>query len=68
MSQEKGKNCSFCGKRHDEVSRLIAGPKVNICDECILLCNGLLGKDEPVSGEGGEEKGGGVQKNTSFFF
>jgi ATP-dependent Clp protease ATP-binding subunit ClpX len=56
MSQEKGKNCSFCGKRHDEVSRLIAGPKVNICDECILLCNGLLGKDEPVSEEGGEEK------------
>ncbi len=46
MSQEKGKTCSFCGKRHDEVSRLIAGPKVNICDECIQLCNGLLGQTE----------------------
>jgi ATP-dependent Clp protease ATP-binding subunit ClpX len=46
MSQEKNKNCSFCGKRQHEVARLIAGPKVNICDECIQLCNGLLGQGE----------------------
>ncbi|MBT3191067.1 MAG: ATP-dependent Clp protease ATP-binding subunit ClpX [Verrucomicrobia bacterium] len=46
MSQEKNKNCSFCGKRQNEVGRLIAGPKVNICDECIQLCNGLLGQGE----------------------
>ncbi len=34
--------CSFCGKRQTEVERLIAGPGVFICDECIELCLGLL--------------------------
>jgi ATP-dependent Clp protease ATP-binding subunit ClpX len=42
MAQEKSKTCSFCGKKQSDVARLIAGPKVNICDECIQLCNGLL--------------------------
>jgi ATP-dependent Clp protease ATP-binding subunit ClpX len=46
MAQDKSKTCSFCGKRQNDVSRLIAGPKVNICDECIQLCNGLLGTEE----------------------
>jgi ATP-dependent Clp protease ATP-binding subunit ClpX len=46
MSQEKNKSCSFCGKRQQDVGRLIAGPKVNICDECIQLCNGLLGHEQ----------------------
>jgi ATP-dependent Clp protease ATP-binding subunit ClpX len=41
-SQDQRRNCSFCGKRANEVARLIAGPDVNICDECIHLCNGLL--------------------------
>ncbi len=40
--QDSHRFCSFCGKRQQEVSRLIAGPDVNICDECIHLCNGLL--------------------------
>ena len=30
--------CSFCGKRQDQVKRLIAGPNVFICDECVELC------------------------------
>ena len=34
--------CSFCGKRHDEVLKLIAGPDVNICDECVHLCDEIL--------------------------
>jgi ATP-dependent protease Clp ATPase subunit len=34
--------CSFCGKRPDEVQRLIAGPTVYICDECIMLCVDIL--------------------------
>ena len=34
--------CSFCDKSQDQVNRLIAGPSVHICDECIQLCNGLL--------------------------
>lgn len=30
--------CTFCRKRHGEVNKLIAGPDVNICDECVILC------------------------------
>lgn len=37
--------CSFCGKNQTEVRKLIAGPSVYICDECIDLCNGIL-RDE----------------------
>ncbi|HIU48749.1 MAG TPA: ATP-dependent Clp protease ATP-binding subunit ClpX [Candidatus Avimonoglobus intestinipullorum] len=42
---EEGKQlrCSFCGKGENEVQRLIAGPGVYICDECVSLCNGILG-------------------------
>jgi ribosomal protein L37AE/L43A len=35
-------HCSFCRKSQDAVKRLIAGPGVYICDECIALCNGIL--------------------------
>jgi ATP-dependent Clp protease ATP-binding subunit ClpX len=38
-------HCSFCGKSHEEVSKLIAGPKVHICDECVNICNDLLAKE-----------------------
>lgn len=31
-------NCSFCGKRHDEVFRLISGPVCKICSECVGRC------------------------------
>jgi hypothetical protein len=34
--------CSFCHKRHTEVNKLIAGPGVHICDECVGLCNAIL--------------------------
>ena len=34
--------CSFCGKGHDEVKKLIAGPTVYICNECIELCNEII--------------------------
>lgn len=39
---EKNLVCSFCGKRQDEVDRMIIGPGVNICSECITLCHSLL--------------------------
>jgi ATP-dependent Clp protease ATP-binding subunit ClpX len=46
--------CSFCGKSQKEVKKLIAGPTVYICDECIALCNDIIAeeveKDEPTSG------------------
>ena len=43
-SDRSNKNliCSFCGKSHDEVIRMIAGPNVFICDECVNLCNEVI--------------------------
>jgi len=51
----KGGNsrCSFCGKGQDEVQKLIAGPGVYICDECVHLCNLILNEEA-------EEVGGGA--------
>ena len=37
--------CSFCGKSQDQVRKLIAGPGVYICDECIDLCNEILDEE-----------------------
>jgi len=37
--------CSFCGKSQDEVKKLIAGPTVYICDECIDLCNDIIAEE-----------------------
>jgi ATP-dependent Clp protease ATP-binding subunit ClpX len=37
--------CSFCGKSRDEVTKLIAGPTVYICDECINLCNDIIAEE-----------------------
>ena len=34
--------CSFCGKSQHEVRKLIAGPSVFICDECVELCNDII--------------------------
>jgi len=34
--------CSFCGKSEREVAKLLAGPKVHICDACVDVCNGIL--------------------------
>lgn len=41
-SNNKNLICSFCGKSHDEVIRMIAGPSVFICDECVHLCNEVI--------------------------
>ena len=35
-------HCSFCGKNQNEVNKLIAGPSVFICDECVDLCNEII--------------------------
>jgi ATP-dependent Clp protease ATP-binding subunit ClpX len=49
-------HCSFCGKSQDEVKKLIAGPTVFICDECIELCNDI------VAEEWDEERASGMPK------
>lgn len=43
--QNKGIKCSFCGKTQDAVERIIAGPGVYICDECIKVCNNIIDDD-----------------------
>lgn len=43
--QNKGIRCSFCGKTQDSVERIIAGPGVYICDECIKVCNNIIDED-----------------------
>jgi hypothetical protein len=49
-----GLRCSFCGKRHDEVERLIAGPAVHICNECVTLCVQALA-DTPAAPPGPQQ-------------
>jgi len=48
---EKLLYCSFCGKSQHEVKKLIAGPSVFICDECIELCNDIV-RDEIAGDQG----------------
>ncbi len=47
-SSEKTLYCSFCGKSQHEVKKLIAGPSVFICDECIDLCNDIIREEVPA--------------------
>jgi ATP-dependent Clp protease ATP-binding subunit ClpX len=49
-SGEKVLYCSFCGKSQHEVKKLIAGPSVFICDECIELCNDIIRDEVPTEG------------------
>ncbi len=44
-TDEKLLFCSFCGKNQNEVKKLIAGPSVYICDECVSLCNDIIKED-----------------------
>jgi len=53
--------CSFCGKSHSEVKKLIAGPGVYICNECIDVCSNILEKEmggTPTKGKTSAEKAG----------
>ncbi len=49
MEKRESLSCSFCGKSQKEVKKLIAGPTVYICDECIGLCNDIIA--EEIAGE-----------------
>jgi len=48
--------CSFCGKSQHEVRKLIAGPSVFICDECVELCNDIIREELEDTGEAGQDK------------
>ena len=63
MSDERGKGddgkllyCSFCGKSQHEVRKLIAGPSVFICDECVELCNDIIREELDERAERGRDK------------
>jgi ATP-dependent Clp protease ATP-binding subunit ClpX len=44
-AQTKRLRCSFCGKSKDETLKLISGPGVYICDQCVALCNKILAEE-----------------------
>jgi len=48
--------CSFCNKAQDEVWKLVAGPTVFICDECIDVCGDILADDDPARRKWIEER------------
>ncbi len=63
MSNDRTRNkdekllyCSFCGKSQHEVKKLIAGPSVFICDECVDLCNDIIREEIHEKGEDTESK------------
>jgi len=47
--------CSFCGKSQEEVKKLIAGPTVYICDECIELCNDIIAEESKLEDTSGTD-------------
>ena len=68
MSGNDRLKCSFCGKTQDQVKKLIAGPDVFICDECVDLCNEILdeeffeGKEKNVEGKDSDSTSEGEEK------
>jgi ATP-dependent Clp protease ATP-binding subunit ClpX len=63
MSDDKSKSkdekllyCSFCGKSQHEVKKLIAGPSVFICDECVDLCNDIIREEIQEQNDSGQSK------------
>jgi ClpX C4-type zinc finger len=44
--------CSFCNKTQNDVRKLIAGPKVYICDECVRVCLEIMEEDDQAAAEG----------------
>ena len=57
-------HCSFCGKNQNEVNKLIAGPSVFICDECVELCNEII--KEELEEKSSESKEGLPKPHVSL--
>ena len=51
MEEKKKLSCSFCGKEQSKVKKLIAGPNVYICNECVDLCNDILSEENNTKDE-----------------
>ena len=50
------RRCSFCGKSEDEVSKLVAGPKVYICDECVAIAVRIMKEDSSSDAPNGKKR------------
>ncbi len=61
-TNRQGPRCSFCGKTQNMVERLVAGPNVYICNECIGLCNDILSEEEEFGGNQPELQNAGMNK------
>ena len=59
FDDDKMLKCSFCGKPQNRVRKLIAGPGVYICDECIGVCTSILDDELDFAPEDREEQGAG---------
>ena len=62
-SKDNGIKCSFCGKRQDQVQKLVAGPGMYICNECIMLCHDIISED---MGEKRDFQQGALPKPTEI--
>ena len=51
MASLKDRHCSFCGKSEAEVVKLVAGPGVFICDQCVELCERIIAEELSAGGE-----------------
>ena len=63
---EKNLYCSFCGKSQHEVKKLIAGPSVFVCDECIELCNEIIHDEFPEGADAGNTAHGDLPTPTQI--
>ena len=61
-TNRQGPRCSFCGKTQNMVDRLVAGPNVYICNECIALCNDILSEEEEYAEGHSEVRNAGPKK------
>jgi ATP-dependent Clp protease ATP-binding subunit ClpX len=56
--------CSFCGKNQDQANRLVAGPGVYICDECIAICSSMLDTEEDFNANNGKQQSFSENRNV----
>lgn len=55
--------CSFCGRDDSQVQRLIAGPRVFICDACVERCNAILAESGPPTSAAEQDQGPGPARS-----
>ena len=65
FNRERKLACSFCGKRDFEVEKLVAGPRVYICDACVALASQIMQSSSPDGQSGGERSGSLIHRVAS---